>query len=280
LLKINERVIARSEFDAAFARSAKPEAALAASERQALERSFLNQLIDHELTLAEIQRRGIAVTPAELGAALAEHRSDYPPGGFEAMLVERGLTLDEWQNELRQSLLLGKLADQVLGERHRVGAQAIDDYYHAHRADFERPAQVRARQIVVAERSEGEQLLARLRKGEVFSELARRHSLSPEAAQGGDLGFFARDEMPPEFEAVFTLPIGVVSPLIKSDYGYHLFLVEEKRQATRLNRQEAEKDIRVLLEAERRDALFQEWLQELRGKATIEIDWRQLDSQP
>ena len=86
--------------------------------------------------------------------------------------------------------------------------------------------------------------------------------------------------MPPEFDAVFSLPAGKVSPPIKSDYGYHLFLVEEKRPAARLSRQEAERGIRATLEAERRETLYREWLQELRGKAKVEVDWRQLEPKP
>lgn len=196
------------------------------------------------------------------------------------MLRERSITRDEWQAELVESLTLEKLANQVVGQRARVGAMEIDAYYADHRADFERPAQVRARQIVVAEPAQGEQLLSRLRKGEGFATLAREHSLAPEAAQGGDLGFFGRDEMPQEFGAVFDMAPGKPSALIKSDYGYHIFLVEEKRPAARLSRQEAEQEIRARLEMERREAIYQEWLQELRGKAAIEVDWSQFEKQP
>jgi len=130
----------------------------------------------------------------------------------------------------------------------------------------------------VADQAAGEQVLAQLRQGEPFAAVAKGVSLSPDAAQGGDLGFFSRDEMPPEFDAVFELPPGKLSPLVKSAYGYHLFLVEEKRPAARLSRQEAARDIRALLEAERRETVYQAWLQELRGKAAVEVDWRQLEA--
>lgn len=280
LLKINERQISKAEFESAFTRTLKPGQALSSGERQDLERAFLTQLIDRELTLAEARRRGIVIPPAELTAALDEHRRDYPEGGFEVMLRERGLSLAEWQAELLESLLLGRLAEQVVGERGRVGEMEIDAYYAAHRSDFDRPAQVRARQIVVADQAAGERVLAQLRKGEPFNEVAKRVSLSPDAAQGGDLGFFGRDEMPPEFEAVFDLPMGKVSPLVKSDYGHHLFLVEEKRPAARLSREDAAREIRALLEAERRETVYQMWLQELRGKAAVEVDWRQLEAKP
>lgn len=278
LLKVNERQVSKTEFDTAFARTLKTGQTLAPGERLDLERAFLTQLIDRELSLAEARRRGITVTPAELAAALDDHRRDYPVGGFEALLKERGLTLEAWQAELSENLTLDKLTDQLVGEQGRIGEMEIDAYYAAHRADFDRPAQVRVRQIVTADASSGERILAQLRKGEPFAELAKRESLSPEAANGGDLGFFGRDEMPPEFDVVFTLPVGKLSPLVKSEYGYHLFLVEEKRPAARLSRQEATREIRTRLEAERREAVYREWLQALRGKATVEVDWRQLEA--
>ena len=68
-----------------------------------------------------------------------------------------------------------------------------------------------------ADRAAAEQALARLKRGEPFAEVARSASFAPEAEQGGDLGFFGRDEMPPEFDAVFSLPVGEISPLIKSN---------------------------------------------------------------
>jgi len=277
LFKVNDRLIDKAEFDAAFAKTLKPGQELSPAERQELERAFLNQLVDRELTRAEVRRRGIVIAPAELAAAVEEHRRDYPDDSFATMLHERGLTPDEWQSELEQSLLLGKLVDQVVGARNQIDEQTIDAYYLAHRADFERPAQVRARQIVVADRAEGEKILARLRQGAVFAELAKGHSLSPEAEQGGDLGFFGQEEMPPEFATVFKLPVGALSPLVKSDYGFHLFLVEEKRPAARLSRQEAAREIRTVLERDRREVLYQEWLQELRGRAVVEVDWLQLE---
>ena len=84
--------------------------------------------------------------------------------------------------------------------------------------------------------------------------------------------------MPPEFDTVFELPVGKVSGLVKSDYGYHLFLVEEKRPATRLSREEAAREIRRRLEAERRETAYREWLEAVRAKTAVEIDWRQLDA--
>jgi hypothetical protein len=146
LLTVNGWHITHAEFASAFAKAGTAGQSLTPGERQELERAFLRQLIDRELSLAAARQRGLAIPPAELAAALDEHRRDYPAGGFEAMLRDRGMTGDEWQAELAQSLLIGKLMDEVVSERGQVGEDEIAAYYAAHRADFDRPAQVRARQ--------------------------------------------------------------------------------------------------------------------------------------
>lgn len=280
LLKVADREISRNEFLDAFAKTVKPGQELSTAERQDLQRVFLNQWIDRELTMAEARRRGITVTPVEVSAAIDEYRRDFPQGGLEAYLGERDLSMTEWQAELVTSLTQQKLIDQVVGERHRVAETEIEAYYQQHGEEFNRPAQVRARQIVVVEQAVGERLLAQVRKGADFAMLAREHSLSPDAAQGGDLGFFGREEMPPVFDTVFTLQPGKPSALIKSEYGYHIFLVEERRPAQRLSRREAERQIRERLEADRRERFYQEWLQSLRGQTAIVVDWSQLTQAP
>ena len=84
--------------------------------------------------------------------------------------------------------------------------------------------------------------------------------------------------LPAEFDAVvFKLPVGKLSPLIKSEYGYHIFLVEERRDAGKLSLAQAHEEIRALLQAEQDERLYRQWLDELRAKAKIEVNWALLD---
>ena len=84
--------------------------------------------------------------------------------------------------------------------------------------------------------------------------------------------------MPAEFDAVvFNLPAGRLSPLIKSEYGYHIFLVEERRDAAKLSLAQAREEIRVRLQAELEEHLYRQWLDELRAKAKIDVNWALLD---
>lgn len=274
LIHVDGRTVSVEQFRNEFAATLPPGHSLSPEEREELERAFLVQVIDRELALAEAERLGISVTPMEVEDALQEYRRDYPAGAFEEMLRERKVTLASWQRELTQNLLMEKVVREAAYSGVTVGEEEIAAHYQEHRDDFDRPEQVRALQIVLSSESEGNRILGLLRQGESFEDMAREHSLSPDSEQGGDLGFFARGEMPPEFDAVvFTLPAGRLSDLIKSEYGFHIFLVEERREAVRLELDEVRDEIRAALRAKKEDGAYQEWLQKLRAEATIEVNW-------
>ena len=277
-IQINDRRISPAEFNRLFAASLLPDQQLNAEERSDLQRSFLVQLIDRELISLAAREHDIVVTPAEVDAAVQEYYDDYPEEGLQAMLRERGMNLQSWREELRQNLIMEKLLQEVVYARVVLTDEEVAAYYEEHRADFDRPEQVRVRQILVTDPAEGKQILGLLRQGEDFAELAREYSLSPDARQGGDLGFFGRGQMPSEFDAVvFDLPVGRLSELVKTDYGYHIFRVEEKRPAARLSQKEAGQEIRRILEARKQEEAYQDWLQDLRSRASIQVDWNQLD---
>lgn len=278
LIKIDNRIVTLQDFRRDFAQILPPEQQNSAAERDELQRSFLAQTIDRQLALAAAEKLGVQVSPAEVDAALLDHQRDYPAGEFEANLREGKMTLDDWKRELQERLLVEKLVKKVVGDKEKISDAAIAAYYRANRDEFDRPEQVRARQIVVASEADGAKVLALLQGKIPFAQVAKEHSLSPDGEEGGDLGFFARGEMPAEFDAVvFTLPVGRLSPLIKSEYGYHIFLVEEHRPAGKLTLTQAHEDIRATLQAEQDERLYRQWLDGLRAKAKIVVNWALLD---
>jgi len=204
LIVINEYEISKVDFLVEFEKSLQKDQPLTGVEREELQRSFLVQLIDRELIHDEARRLNIEITAADIDAALQAYREDYTGAGFETMLQERGVTLEGWREELKESLIMEKLLDEAVYSKVDVTDQEVAAYYKANRKQFDRPAQVRARQIVVADEAEGQEVLGLLRQGRPFAEVAKEYSLSPDAEQGGDLGFFARGEMPPEFDEVVS----------------------------------------------------------------------------
>ncbi len=278
LLTVDGRAVTLEQFRSCFAKTLPADQSLSPEEQGDLERSFLVQTVDRELTMAEASRLNIVLSEGELEAAMAEARSDYPAEEFLALLAERGLSEKQWRQELEESLLMEKVVRQAVYSLVTVNDEDIAQYYQEHRDEFDRPEQVRARQIVVADETEGNRLLGELRHGADFAALAREHSLSPDAEDGGDLDFFARGEMPPEFDAVvFTLPEGQLSDLVKSEYGYHIFQVQERRPAVRLSLDTVRDTIREAIRGQNEEQAYQEWLRGLRERASISINWSLLD---
>ena len=90
--------------------------------------------------------------------------------------------------------------------------------------------QVRASHILVKTEEEAKQLREEIVAGKDFAEVAKEVSLCPSGKEGGDLGYFRKGQMVPEFEnAAFTLPIGQVSEPIKTQFGWHLIVVTAQK---------------------------------------------------
>lgn len=104
----------------------------------------------------------------------------------------------------------------------------------AERSDDTGEAEVRARHILVGTRDDALRLLDEIRRGRDFAELAKAHSLGPSGARGGDLGYFRETDMVPEFgTAAFALAAGEVSQPVKTQFGWHLIKVEDRRRRAR-----------------------------------------------
>lgn len=242
-------------------------------ELRASRRALLEGLVDRKLLARAARKKGIRVTEEEVERAFLRLRADWPGESFDRLLADTQLSIAELESGLRDRLVVQKLFAEEVVARVAVTDADVDAYLKERPSSAERPEQVRAAQLVVRTEAEARRLQRELAKGITFAELARRYSLSPDARVGGDLGWFGRGDMPPEFEEVcFALPTGKVSDVVPSPYGYHLFHLLDRRPA----RQASPEALRLLAEAELRaekEARAQaRYLEELRAAATIIID--------
>ncbi|MDT8420128.1 MAG: peptidyl-prolyl cis-trans isomerase [Desulfuromonadales bacterium] len=281
LVQIGDLEISLEQFREETGASLDAVSEQSAAEQQLLQRRLLAQLIDRELILREARRLQLQIEPEELETALADLRGAYSAEEFEEVLRTSGQNPERWRQQLKLRLLTEKVAEQVTAEVAEIAAEEASSYYQENREQFRRPAQLRARQILVTSREEAEAILARLDEGEAFAELAQEVSLSPDRENGGDLGFFAQNQLPKEFdEVLFKLPIGRVSEPVPSPYGFHLFLVEEKSRAGIEPFERIKVQLTERLHRERKERAFAEWLNELRLKTPVYIDWVQLQAEP
>lgn len=233
---------------------------------------ILDQLIEKKILLQEAKHRGIQVSKEEISRAIEQMKGNYPESEFNELLKARSLTLEQWKHDVTETLLIDKLIDTVVTSTLSISEQDIRSYYLNHRVEFEKKEEVRARQILVATEEEAKTLHPQLLAGADFIKLASEKSMSPDKISGGDLGYFARGQMPEEFDMVFNLRINSISPIVKSPYGYHIFKVEEKRAPRLQSLDEVRETIRQQLMNEKKDRLRAEWTKELKAKAHIQIN--------
>jgi len=112
-----------------------------------------------------------------------------------------------------------------------VNDAAMRKVYDEAIGQIKKEPEVRARHILVESEDEAKAVVAELKKGTDFAELAKTKSKDPGAQDGGDLGYFTRDQMVPEFsEVAFKLDKGALSDPVKSQFGWHVIKVEDKRE--------------------------------------------------
>lgn len=247
-------------------------AAKSSSSVSELKLGFLNKLIETELLLQEAAVRNLTVTDEELDREINHLKEDYPKDTMNEVLERIGLKLEGWKEDRKEKMLIDKLIKREIDSVIHVSDDVIREYYEANKDQFQQPLMVRARQIVVATEEEASALRTRLVRGEDFAEIARLYSLSPDAEAGGDLGVFAKGQMPEEFdEIVFRYRVGSISKVVKSPYGYHIFKVEDRMRPRLQKVDEVRDQIAAVIFEGRQETFFKEWLDSLKNQAKIII---------
>jgi parvulin-like peptidyl-prolyl isomerase len=243
----------------------------------AFKEKLLNDLIDEALLLQETRRLGITATDAELAEEYARYKSQYTEAIFQDMLKAKGISYDEWKDDRRRSYIIDKLRDMAAPDAAKIKESELKAFYDQNIVDFRRPEEVHVRQILVGTADTARMVHAKLLTGDNFAALAQQYSISPDAKQGGDIGYFARGTFPPVFDKVcFALPVGGVSDVVKSDYGYQIFKVLDHRPARTIPFPEAKKLILRSLKQEGGQKQFDTLLVGLRHHAKIKIDAKTL----
>jgi peptidyl-prolyl cis-trans isomerase C len=272
LATVNGDPITLGEFQERFTRAGiRPEKE---AEVQVKE-EFLNRLIERKMLIKEAQRRRFKVGVPEILQRIETMKTEQGKDMKEA-LSAMGVDFEKFKSDIWEDLMIEKLVKREVDRPASVSAAEVRRYYQEHAQEFERPEQVRVRQIVLTTEQEAQQVLEQVHAGADFAGLARQRSTAPEAETGGDLGYFAMGDMPGEFNVVFGLPRGGVSGVVKSPYGFHLFKLEDKRKARTLSLEETSKDIAEKIRQQKQDARYQQWLRELRSRTKFVVNYQGL----
>lgn len=153
-----------------------------------------------------------------------------------------------------------------------VTEEEMKKYYDENTQNFINPETVSARHILVDDEAKALDLKKQLAEGADFKTLASEVSLCPSAGKAGDLGTFPRGRMVPEFEeAAFGLEVGVVSEPVKTEFGYHLILVEAKNPESKVAYEDIKDRIRDFLMNDKQNKAFYNKVKELREEYSVEM---------
>src|SRR5579872_882460 len=191
---------------------------------------------------AEIRQSDVTLAEEELGPSLAQMDPSTKKENVLAFLIDMKIVAKaaedkkiEDRPDFKARLAFTRsrlLMDNLLAAEGKAATtdEAMKKVYEEAAKQIEGEQEVHARHILVETEDEAKAVAAELKKGADFAELAKKKSKDPGASDGGDLGFFTRDQMVPEFSTVaFALESGKVSDPVKSQFGWHVIKVEEKR---------------------------------------------------
>jgi parvulin-like peptidyl-prolyl isomerase len=176
--------------------------------------------------------------------------------------IEKDLAIQVWQK---------RELDKI-----KVSQKELKDYYNKNKEEFNEKESVHARHILVKTEDEAKSIKSELAslKGDAlkskFIELAKSKSTGPSGPKGGDLGYFAQGQMVPEFnEKVFSMKVGTVSEPVKTQFGYHVIYLEDKKAKKARAFSDVKSFIEQRLKMEKFKSIIKKKMDSLEKKATI-----------
>jgi peptidyl-prolyl cis-trans isomerase SurA len=208
-----------------------------------LNKRALDSRITKVLQVQEARKLELKVSDEELTQAIndIEAKNKLLPGQLQEILQQQGMDFDEYERNLREQQLIGKLINIAVRGKLKVSEESMQEFYRKFLAASEKRREVRLAQIFLALPTEPDprQLQAvrnkmrvihqQLLDGGDFTQLAMLHSNAPGGNPGGEMGWFMPGAMAPRFASTLELPVQGVSELIRSPGGFHIFKVLDER---------------------------------------------------
>jgi len=248
------------------------------------QKRLLDDLIDRRLIYQVAKREGMLPSEAEVNGAIEELKRNNKvtdDAQFRAMLKAEGLTLEQVRRTVGERLAIGRLLARQIRSAIIINEDEMVKYYQANQEKFQRVPQAEIRHILflvppgvddAAVRARAEEARAKIEAGADFAQVGQQYSNPSSGASGDEVMTVHRGELAPEIEApAFSQPAGGVSPLIRTESGYHLIKVERVQTESVAPYAEARDSIRDKLFQEKFEAKRKEWLAGVRSRAFIQV---------
>jgi peptidyl-prolyl cis-trans isomerase C len=174
--------------------------------------------------------------------------------------------------EMKKRVVVEAFLKKKVEEHAAVSDEEMQKFYDQNKDKFKAGDEVRASHILVKTEKEAQDVLAQLKAGGKFEDLAKKYSIDSAGAKGGDLGWFGKGAMIPEFEkTAFSMKEGETSGIVKTKFGYHIIKVTGKRAAGTRSFDEVKDQIKAAIIPSKQQEVFQKLKEDLKKGAKITI---------
>jgi len=248
-----------------------------------MQQKAVDELIKQRVLFKAAADAGLAPAEGEVQQAMAQMRGQFPDSmAFRQALQQQGMSESDLARGWTIDSAIRRYVQTNIQDTVQVTPEQAETYFHSHTEEFMRPEQVRARHILVRvgegappeqveqARTRAEGLLNQVRHGGDFARIATENSDDGSRQNGGDLDYFQRGQMVPPFDsAAFALAPGEVSGLVRSQFGFHIIRVEDKRPAGPMAYEEVQPRLMQYLYQRRITQRVESLVEELKAKAKI-----------
>ena len=241
LAKINDKAITLEEFNKKIERLPKHYQEIVKGQK----RKFLDDIIMEELYYEEALKSNIDKDPE----------------------------IQEVIFKAKKKILISRFMKDRVDDKVSVSEEELKRYYSEHSEEFMLPERWRASHILVDGLEDAEEIKNKLDQGASFEMLAKERSKDATSKKGGDIGYFSKGQLIPEFEeACSKLKVGEISDIVKTQFGYHIIELNDRKSPEVQEFLSVKEIIKKELERERRRQLFEELTNNLRNNAKITIN--------
>jgi peptidyl-prolyl cis-trans isomerase SurA len=256
------------------------------------DKDVLRDLIDQQLLLEKGKDLGITAD-TEVIKRLDEMRKEMKLDSMEELekaAAGQGISFEDFKQNMKNQIITQQVISKEVGSRMSIGKEELQQFYDEHKSQMEQPEEIRLSELLISTDKKGkdatgdeaqqlaaaqvkaDDVLAQIRKGAAFDDLAKKNSDGPTAAQGGDLGYFKRGTLDKGLEEkTFAMKPGEVSDVIRTKQGLVILKVTEHQQAGVPPLSEIEPKVQDAIYMQKLQPALRAYLQKLREQAYIDI---------
>jgi len=231
----------------------------------------IEALVNRELQYQDAVAKGVEVDKEKVNAQMENIRKRFTPEKYKAALEKDGITEEKLRAQVEKEVLVQAINEKKETEA-RISEKDVKEYYEKNPAKFKQPDTVQLRIITTTDEKKAQDILAKIKAGEDFGDIAYKMSEDPYRVKGGDLGYMHKGMMIPEIEeAASKLKVGEVSDIVKVENAWFIIKLEDKKPEHMLSFEEIKGELKKELEKNRIQELKEAWITDLRAKAKIEV---------